>query len=495
MDAVIVNPLTDAGPENDLFMGPLYLGTALDRAGLKVKIIDSQVEDAKKELEKCVRKASCVGFSVMTAQVRHALELSDFVKGIDPEIPVVWGGVHPTLFPSQTIEDKSVDYLVNGEGEITFLELVKHLKGKGKLESIKGLVYEKGGEARINPTRPFIDLNELSPPSWHLLKMERYIRDYIVGDMNFGKFLPVHSGRGCVYRCTFCINTLNRKWRPLSAKNMFEESMKLKERHRLDYIKFVDENLFIDKKRVKEFCEMLVMEKADISWHGSGMRADYINQNHMDDEMMRLVKKSGCKVISMGIESGSQRVLDMIKKDIKVEHVTHAVRKCGELEMMPICSFMIGMPDEEKEDMLNTLSLIREIKRINPDTYVIGPQVFRPYPGAELYRRAKELGFEEPGSLREWAGVDMSGYTSVKDLPWVSDPQFVENIYFYLNRAQYKPSGSIRSILEHAFFKPLANFRLDHNMYGMAFDKKIFELIKKTHIVRSRKAVKGESDG
>jgi radical SAM superfamily enzyme YgiQ (UPF0313 family) len=485
MAVLIVNPDNGISKSPQLPMGPLYLATALDRSGYDVKVLDYSVDDVKASLEKHMGNADAVGFSVMTAQVKDALRLSDMIKARDPSLPVIWGGVHPTLFPVQTVSDGSVDYVISEEGEKSIVQLAGYIQGKGGPGKIRGLVYKEGGKVRMNAVPPFIDLNEYSPPSWHLMKMERYIQHYVLGGDDFGRSLPVHSGRGCVYRCTFCINTGRRKWRPLSAENMMAEVRALTSKYDLDYIKFVDENFFIDRKRVADFSRLMAGKNLGVGWHAGG-RANYFNEEHINDELLDLMVKSGFRTFSMGVESGSQRILDMIKKEIKVEDVIRAVKKCEEKGIKTVCSFMIGLPGEGQDDMLRTLHLIKEIKRISPRASIIGPQVFRPYPGAELYAYTKKLGFKEPATLRGWCNVDLEGYTSARDLPWVKDPEFIDSISFYLSRSQFRPGGLARTMAERLFFKPLADFRIRYNIFGFPFEKKMFEFVKMKKAEMSR---------
>lgn len=174
MNITLVNPRGAIHGKKELHMSILYLGTALHRQGYNVQIIDSQIENVEKKLKAVISKSDAIGFSVMTDQVKDALKLSDSVKEADPDIPIVWGGVHPTLYPNQTIQDKSVDYAVVDEGELTLLELMSHFEGKTDLKNIKGIAYQENHNVVINQKRDFIDLNSLSPPEWGLLKLDEY---------------------------------------------------------------------------------------------------------------------------------------------------------------------------------------------------------------------------------------------------------------------------------------------------------------------------------
>lgn len=489
MEVTIVNPKTAEIADKQLYMALLYLGTILHRNGHKVNIVDAQIENAERKLAGLVKRSDCIGFSVMTTQVKHALELSDMVKSIDPEVPIVWGGVHPTLYQSQTAADKSVDYVVHGEGELTFLELMEFLSGKGKIGDIRGIAYKGNGGVRINQERPYLDLNTLSPPEWELLDMGRYVSEFTMEGVNYGKYLPVHSGRGCPYRCTFCVNTVlkARKWRPLTAENVFNETVTIRDRYKLDYVKFIDDNFFIDKKRVRRFCGLLIENRVDTTWRGS-IRADYF-AGWYEPELLELVRKSGCVIVAMGNESGSQKILDMIRKGITVEQSIKTVETCRKYGIRPICSFMMGFPHETREDIGKTIALIRKIKRTDPTAVIVGPQPYRPYPGCELYNEVKKY-FKEPKTLRGWAGVELLwGFAAdPKYQPWVENPEYVANLWFYIMR-----SGSRQNTLPRKLtvdiFRHIANLRLRCNLFGFPLDKMLFEYTQNLYYKRKNKSV------
>jgi radical SAM superfamily enzyme YgiQ (UPF0313 family) len=330
-----------------------------------------------------------------------------------------------------------------------------------------------------NPEKSFIDLNELSPPSWHLLDMKRYVCDFALGGHNFGRYLPLHSGRGCPYRCAFCFNTVlkTKKWRPLTPENMLNEVKLLKDGHGIDYVKFVDENFFLDRSRVEKFCNSLIEERIGIKWHAT-CRASYFNRNHVNTELLTLAKRSGCAVISMGIESGSQKTLDAIKKEIRVEDAVRAVEMCKNHRIIPICSFMIGIPGESGDDMLKTMQLIRRLKGIYNKTVIIGPQVFRPYPGCELYDKIRHL-LNEPKSLRGWTDRDaLSELFSSRNLPWVKDPGYLDSLSFYMMMSESSSSGLVQKAVKFPL-KKAADFRIKHAFFGLQIDKMAYTSAKR----------------
>lgn len=470
MNITLINPLSsEKYITHNLHLSLLYLATALNKEGHKVNVIDAQMDYTEKEIDSLINKTDFFGISVMTTQVKHALEISDYIKSLDNEVPVIWGGTHCTLFPQQTIKDKSVDYVVCGEGENTLNDFINIYNKDKDFSKVNGLIYKEKEEIKMNPKRPYLNLDSLSPPDWDLIKIKRYVVDYIVGDVNYGKYLPLHSGRGCVYRCAFCINT-DKKWRPITASNMMNEVMGLKEKFNLNYIKFVDENFFIDKKRVEDFCKYMIEEKIDVRWQALG-RVDYFNKNHLNNELLRLIKKSGCELIGMGFESGSQKILKILKKDITISQSLNAVKECGKFDLRAECSFMMGLPTETKVDILQTISLIKKVKEIQSEAYIIGPQIFRPYPGTELYNLAKSMGLEEPNDLREWADYDFA-----KNLPWVKDFGFIEAVEFYINKFQNPSTNIISRIISF-----ISKHRVNNDFYDLPIDKNIFKGAKRLY--------------
>ena len=315
MEATLINFGSRNRDEAIMPLALLYLATALNVEGYKVNIIDEQIEDPKSKLKRVITTSQFIGFSVMTADVKKAISLSDFAKEINPGIPIVWGGIHPTLYPEQTVKYPSIDFVVMGEGELTLLEFTKYLEGKKSLEEIKGLVYiKKNGEIKSNPSRPYLDLNEFSPPNWGLLEMKEYIHKFHIGEQSYGRYIRIHTGRGCVHRCSFCINVLGqKKWRPLKAVKIVDELQLAKEKFNINHAEFVDENFFINKKRIEEFYKIMKDRNVDITWN-TNCRASYFNPSHVNEDILKKIKEIGCVALSMGIESGSQKYWTYLKR-------------------------------------------------------------------------------------------------------------------------------------------------------------------------------------
>lgn len=491
MKIILVNPDVSAlyRLEPVLYFSVLYLGTILDRNGYNVKIIDGQFENIEKRIEELISDSLYIGISAMTAQLESAIKTAKFVRKIAPNKPIIWGGIHPSLYPEQVIENPYVDYVIVGEGELSLLEFTQFLEGKRQISEVKGLLYKENGKIHFNPIRGhFIDLNTISPPSWHLLQMERYVHDRIFSGINFGRHLTIHAGRGCNFKCTFCINTIHhlKRWRPLSADKVLNEMKLLTQKYNLEHIKLEDENFFGRKSRIREFCEKKIEEKLDVSWYCT-TRVTYFQEKFLDNELLDLVKKSNFVGVGFGVESGSQKILDMIKKEITVEEVINAVKRCSSANIIPMCSFMIGLPNETKDDMKKTIALIKKISSKPYNALILGPGIYRPYPGSQLYEEIKHS-INTPKTMDEWVkflglGIgESAGFISTKLMPWIKNPEFIKSVNYYVGTAlQGTPANSI-SLIIRTPFKYMARLRLKYNFFAFPIDKFIYLKIKSFYI-------------
>lgn len=413
-------------------MSVLTVGTFLHENGYSVKILDvvpyHEVGDESylKILEKELDEAICVGISAMTAQVSNALLISQFIKNRRQDMPIIWGGVHPSLFPSQTSKDPLVDFVVYGEGEATTLELVNELEKNGsEFRDIKGIAYD----GYVNPPRDFLGINELPFLNHDLLDLRFYLErpvPIIFSDTKKIRKLVMLSSRGCPYRCTFCINKVtNSGWRAQDADRFLDEFEFIVDRYKLDMIRPLDENFFVNKKRAEEIIKKMKERKIDVKW-GTNIRANYFRETYVTVDFAKELKSVGFEFATMGAESGSNAVLKSLKKDITTEDLLNSAKVCAKSGIIPVYSWMIALPGKTNVEMKSNIKIMRQINKICPSARHYDNFIFRPYPGGELYDQCKKLGLYEPVSLREWANTSINtGYKSLDDLPWVDDPEFI----------------------------------------------------------------------
>ncbi|OGS20350.1 MAG: hypothetical protein A3J83_02135 [Elusimicrobia bacterium RIFOXYA2_FULL_40_6] len=352
---------------------PLNLGfiaAYLEKHNYEVRIIDQLAgENIEEELQKY--KPDIAGITGTTPIIYDAYEIAALTKKMG--ILTVIGGVHATIFPEEAIQH--ADMVVKGEGERAMLKILN--------ENItSGIV-----------SAPFIEnLDEIPIPARHLMKMEKYL--YCKKNIPYIGHLPYASGndrivhmltsRCCSHgKCIFCHNTWrNMPHRMDSPEKIISEIKSLKDNYRIDAIYYVEDNFFSSNERVVKLCELILKNGyEDILWGGSA-RADCV-----DPEVMKLAKKAGCRSITIGVESGSQRIIDILKKDITIEMAKKAIQTVKDAGLIAHANFIIGNPTETEEDIQATKDFIRETNIVFPEIYL-----FTPYPGSQAWRDFKAQG-------------------------------------------------------------------------------------------------------
>lgn len=416
-EIILFRPLANKIASHSCPLGLVYIATPLVKKGFTVKIIDQEIHhDWLFELKNAIEPSTiCAGISVMTGgSIKSALEFSKELKQIK-QTPIVFGGIHPSFLPEQTLKNDLVDIVVAGEGEKIFLELVEYIKAKGDLSNVKGIMYKKNGVICKNKEEDPLDLNFSLDPVYDLIDIAYYFnpgRPFA----KEGKVYDLNVDRGCPYRCAFCYNIKfnKRRWRAASPEKVIDMIEAVITKYNAKAINFVSDNFFVDKNRVLKICKGLIDRNFGIKWN-SGMRIDSFLS--YENELIELVRDSGCTELTFGVESGSDRMLGLINKDIKVVDVLKAHKKAKKFNLKVNYHFMIGFPEETKRDIRQTIKLILFLTEDKSVT-IFGPSIFTPYPGTPLYDKCLELGFIPPDRLESWANYDWSGTSKI---PWFSN--------------------------------------------------------------------------
>ncbi|MFZ5366489.1 MAG: B12-binding domain-containing radical SAM protein [Patescibacteria group bacterium] len=442
----------------------------------KVKIIDQRLDFAwretlKKELKK---KPLLVGTTAMLGpQVEFARMVGEEAKKINPEIPVVWGGPHPSVLPEQTLQDETVDIIVEGDGEETFLKLARGLKKKKSLKAIPGLYFKKGNKVIYTRQAPLVDLNKMPDIPYELVDVYQYLprRGKVTA-------LDMETSRGCPYRCRFCYNPFfNRgRWRALKAEIVLARIRKIVEKYKIKGIWFIDDEFFIDLKRAREIIEGLI--ELNLHWTIQGVTANSVLR--MDDSFLSLLEKSGCEQLNIGAESGSLRILKMVEKGITPQDILRVNRKLKPYKIMPWFYFMIGFPQETKTDVHKTINLVLRLLKENPRAKVSGIGCFTPYPGTSLFEEAKKEGFVPPKDLLGWRTFSVDQI----NVPWLKGEkkamvEAVQFASFFVDEKARDVASSLLVRLIAELYRPIAHWRLKRKFWGLPFDVMIGNRIKK----------------
>ncbi|KKR49043.1 MAG: Fe-S protein, radical SAM family [Candidatus Magasanikbacteria bacterium GW2011_GWC2_40_17] len=423
---LLINPPFNIAKENydsSVSVGLLSIASYLDSQGVLVTMIDGARQEKYLELIKEeIKNCAWVGISVMTTQIPGALKISRLIREINPSCKIIWGGSHPTFFIRQTVEHNLVDVVVYGEGELTMGEIVQ---GKN-LSEIKGIAFKKDGRVMVNLPQELHNPASLPLFNWSLVPVE------ILKNL---QLIPSLTSRGCPHRCTFCINAiLKNRWRFRTVEQVLADlkNIKQNEYFKNKKLRFWDENFFVDKNRARLIVEGMIRENLIIPWETT-VRADYLREEFVDDDFMSKLKQSGCYLLSFGAESGSPRILKKIKKDITPDQVVASARMCLKYGIIPQYSFMVGLPGEEKRDMMMTLKLIDRLAKLSEKVQILGPQAFRPYPGSTLYEECLAAGWQAPQTLEEWNHLveNQLSYLDVKNFSWVKEKDLVDSLEAY----------------------------------------------------------------
>lgn len=467
-------------------LGLLHLGTLLEEKGYLVRIIDAAMDGFGDEKLRECKDALLVGISVLTPEVKGGLEISKQIKDAC-DTPIVWGGWHPTLFPKQTCEEGLVDYVIYGEGEETLLKLIKALGKKGSVEKINGLVYKKNEKVYVNPKADFVNLDKLPVVNYNLVDVEKYIWKILLDKKM--RVLQYQSSRGCPYRCTFCINAVtgNQFYRKKSAGKVLDELEILIKKHKIDFVSFIDDNFFVDIGRARKICEGILARKFNIKWFAE-CRANYFKKEMVDEKFLKLAKKSGLIMLTIGAESGSEKSLKIMKKDITVKEIITSAEMMNKYGIVPIFSFIVGIPNEKKEDMFKTVKLIIKLRKICPEM-VGGIGTFRPYPDCELSRELVAKGeLEEPKTLRGWCDKkNIAIYSeSINKQKWQKYSGLANKIAYYgrfllsMSESQIQnkiKKGNLKYLLVLLFMK-ITKARMKYLFFDFMVDKYLYEKIK-----------------
>lgn len=387
MKVLFINPLTKYATKD--IMPPLglaWLAAVLEENDIPVQIIDALIEKKNLEtLSKDVEKygPDLIGITCVTHMRYDAFKTADMVKEALPDTTVVMGGPHVTFTAEDTLKNiRSVDIIVRGEGEITFPELIEVSETNGNLTGIKGISFRSGGKIIHNPNRPFIeDLDSLPFPARHLLPMEKYEFKIPFTDVRATNVL---SSRGCPFGCTYCSTSTmwGKRIRMRSPSNIVDEIEQITKKYGIKGIYFFDDTFTFQKSRTISVCNEIIDRGLDVTWLCES-RADVV-----DRELLTKMKEAGCKVITFGLESGSQRMLNNIKKSIRINQSINAINLCREVGIKSKAFFMYSLPGETPEELEAT---IRFAYDLNPDVFPFGMCEIRPGTEVEDIARRENI--------------------------------------------------------------------------------------------------------
>lgn len=365
-----------------------YIGEYLRTKGIDTLFLDRPHFKSISKLENEIEKINPnIVFMASVSSSRDIINLNSFIeiskicKKISDEIKVVFGGYLSSAIPFEMLKNKSVDFIIVGEPEHTFLELVNEIENDGKdLKKIRGIAFRNGENFKRTGNRPLIKNIDSIPMPHPFLPFSNY-------SITFSPLIKIKYGamltsRGCPISCKFCPIKLifGVQYRTYSINRVIDEIKYLYDKG-IDNISFLDSIFPLDKKRTITICKNIIEEGFDINWSCFG------HLNFIDKELLYWMKKSGCTSIRYGIESGDQKILNLMNKNIDVSRARRVVSLTKKFGIMTILNFIIGFPTETIETAMRTINLAKSLNSITYFSLMI------PYPGTEIYDWAKENNF------------------------------------------------------------------------------------------------------
>lgn len=432
---ILINPLPEKtetfGSKLDLPLGPLYLSESLYSRGYEPHIVYTTSDEAIEKIKQLVvNDTLCIGISTMSGtQLLNAISIAGILKEMYAHLPLVWGGVHVTALPYQTLKSELVDIIVWGEGEDVFPKVLKAIENN-ELSSLigqPGVGVKNNGQYVVGPMSGHTVLQDrVFELPYHLLDMSHHSRKLLIG---VERAFPIWTSRGCPYRCRFCSNSSqlwpNTKMRYHSIEHVVRDVSVLHHKYGADCITFADEGFLLNEKRFIQILEAIRNEGIFIKYRFTA-RVDILLR--LKPETWEMLKEYGVIAVATAPESGSQRILDYMGKGITLEQIYRVDTLLSKYKFFKTFNFLVYTPSETIEDLKSTLLLLCNLAETSKYCPLpIGTlHKYIPLPGTELFDDAIIKGFKPPEKLEDWGYFDFEDVRETRNIvrPWLLDANF-----------------------------------------------------------------------
>jgi radical SAM superfamily enzyme YgiQ (UPF0313 family) len=444
-------------------------------ADIEVRLVDQRTDKAwRSRLAGAIDGGTvAVGITTFTGgMIRNALEGAREVKRLR-DVPVVWGGIHPSLLPEQTARHELVDYVVEGEGEEAFAALAKKLAAGSNGEGIPGVWFRKDGQITGTPRAALLNFSELAPPPYALVDMEQYIQNWRGKRMFF-----YQSSRGCPCRCTYCYNrTYNLgRWRSKPAERVVSELADLRRRYDFAMVYFVDDNFFINHRRALK----IIADLKDLGIGAVLQGVDVETLAQLSERDLDFLEAAGVNRITIGVESGVDRVRqNVLKKVGNLQLVRQQLNRFKGRNITVFASIIIGFPSETWDEMRRTMDFALETLRMGDNFRVPQFYHYSIYPGTELFEGLEKEGFPFPARLEDWGHSDWDCSQMHRDQPKIRDA--LERMCFvsrFLDRKvdDWIVAGAVLRLL-YNLYRPVAWARLRSGIVWPLPERRFYQML------------------
>lgn len=473
---ILIYPRLEEGGQTKKAPPPLSLlslSASLKERGKEVRLYDLRNYDNYETLLRSISEPPvCFGISAMISyQIRDGAIFSETARKIFPEVPIVWGGWFPSVLPNVVMTNPAVDIVVRGQGEVTFAEVVEALSTHGNLAEIKGITYKKSNGVFANPPREPVDLNSLPPVDYSIVD--------IAGSTLSDGYVNYVSSSGCPYRCKFCDVQIvfGRKWMPISAARIVNDIETLVKNYKIKMVDFFDDNFFVNRQRILEIMNGFISRNINIQWIANCRVNQFLQLNEED---IRLIRRAGCHTLTFGAESGNQKTLDFLQKDIKIEEIEEVAKRLHNHNITVRYNFLVGIPNETPDDFQQTLKFILKLKDIHPNLEVVF-YFYMPVPESKLKEEDIKMGFKPPNTFEGWSRFGFGNITQ----PWIFrvDKSVMEDnreefkcmsFYFWKGYLSHDTTGSFPKRFIRKIIKVISRFRVQTGFYTFPVEWKRF---------------------
>jgi len=465
----------------------MTLADHLESQGFKAAIYDNRVDDdIEGTLDAVGDELLCVGISAMGGyQVVDGYEFSKLVKKKFPHVPVVWGGAAPSSLPQQFLDNPYIDVVVKGQGEQLFPELAATFRDGASIQGLMGISYKDNGKIIHEPMRPLAPIENNLPIDYSRIDASRYS----IGD----GWIQYGTSFGCPYSCAFCglATYFERTWFCLSADRVVRELKAVDEVYGLKRVAFWDATFFVDIERVKQILKGFIREGMEFSWTA---RAQVKQVVKFDDEVIELLAATRCRYTMVGVESGSQRLRKLFRKDFDYDRLITALDKMARVDIPVRAMYIFAPPEENREDFLKTIRSMTQVQKLNPRNLVSMFQ-YTPIPGTELGDKEPEKIGPVPGHIDDWDSYYKKQIVRSMQ-PWLQPKDHLgrQPIAFYWHAALCM---KLRPALNRWFFrlplgaiKTVAALRLKLEVFVFPLEWYIYRIFRGFYVKLSRLAGK-----
>ena len=434
-------------------------------------IIDGNVDpDPGATLDRVMREtpAEVLAVSVMPGpQMASAIPLCREFRGQYPDVPVVWGGYFPSLYPEAVLNAGYVDFAVIGQGEDTFVELSEALRVGGDFSSIQGLAYTDGGGKCVrNPERPFRSPNDFPHLPYHRVEAAKYILPTFLGSRT-----AVHQASvGCPYQCSFCavITAYGSREKMEDPARTEQVLGGLRREYGINAVQFYDNNFFLQEDRAREQAERFA--PLGLRWWCEA-RIDAVLR--FSDDTLEKLRRAGLTMVFFGAESGSDEILRQMKKSLTSDQTLALADRLRRFGITPEFSFVVGNPADPEGDARDTITFVRKIKKLNPDAEII-LQHYSPTPQRERMYGGVEDSVEFPATLEEWATQPWLDFVNKTDprVPWTTSriKRRIDNFELVVSSRWPTAQDIMLPGWGRSLLRGLSGWRYRLGVYGFPFE-------------------------